>query len=508
MTKARVLALAMAAVAGIATVVGFAPFGVAHLPILTLSLLFALWNGASSRRAAAETGFAFGLGLFGAGTSWVYIALETFGGMPAAIAVIATAAMVAYLALWPAIAGYLAVRFTPKRSVARVVAAAALWTLCEWLRGFLFTGMPWLSLGYAALPGSLLSGYAPIGGVFLVSFAVAVVAAMVAVIYDSVVLGQTRRTVAAITVCVALYLGGGALSRLEWTRPDGAPLAVSLLQGNVLQEVKFDPDFRERTFDIYARLVDQSRGRLIVLPESAYPMFSDEVPDRVLLQLVRTATVRGGDVLLGLFTAEPPLPGSDEPRYFNTVVTLGSNELQLYRKRHLVPFGEMIPGKAVLGWLIRSVLAIPLADQTPGAPTQPPLSVAGTRVAVNICYEDAFGSELIEGARSARILVNVTNDAWYGHSIAAWQHNQMSAMRALELGRPMLRATNTGITSAIGYDGDLRAFLPWFTSGVLEVTIQGRTGATPYQEVGDWLALGLALTLAGVSCWQARKRVP
>jgi len=158
MTTARALALAIAAVAGVATVVGFAPFGVAHLPILTLSLLFALWNGASSPRAAAETGFAFGLGLFGAGVSWVYIALETFGGMPTAIAIIATAAMVAYLALWPAIAGYVAVRFTQERSVARIVAATALWTLCEWLRGFLFTGMPWLSVGYAELPGSLLAG--------------------------------------------------------------------------------------------------------------------------------------------------------------------------------------------------------------------------------------------------------------------------------------------------------------------------------------------------------------
>jgi apolipoprotein N-acyltransferase len=507
MTTARVLALAMAATAGVATVVGFAPFGVAHLPILTLSLLFALWSGSPSPRAAAETGFAFGLGLFGAGTSWVYIALETFGGMPAVIAIIATAAMVAYLALWPAIAGYLSVRFTSERSFARVVAAAALWTLCEWLRGFLFTGMPWLSLGYAALPGSLLAGYAPMGGVFFVSLASAVTAAMLALIYDAIVRGQRGRTVAAIAVCVALYLGGGALSRLEWTRPDGAPLAVSLLQGNVLQEVKFDPDFRERTFDIYARLVDESRGRLIVLPESAYPMFSDEVPDRVLLHLVHTASARGGDLLLGLFTTEPPLPGSDEPRYFNTVVTLGSGEFQLYRKRHLVPFGEMIPGKALLGWLIRSVLAIPLADQTPGAPMQPPLSVASTRVAVNICYEDAFGSELIGGARSARILVNVTNDAWYGHSIAAWQHNQISAMRALELGRPMLRATNTGITSAIGHDGRVLTFLPWFAACVLELTIQGRTRATPYQEVGDWFALGLALMLSGVSIWQTRKRM-
>ena len=507
MTAARALSLATAAAAGVATVAGFAPFGLAHLPVLTLALLFAQWNGAAARREAAELGFAFGLGLFGAGVSWVYIALETFGGMPTAIALIATAGFVAYLAVWPALAGYLAVRFTAQGGVARLLAAASLWTLCEWLRGWLFTGMPWLSVGYAALPGSALAGYAPSGGVFLVSFAVALVAAMVALIFDALAGRRCRRIAVCAAIGVVLYAGGAALARVEWTRQDGAPLAVSLLQGDILQDVKFDPEFRERTFQIYAELVRQSRGKLVVLPESAYPMFSDEVPDRVLLNLARTGNTRGGDVLLGLFTAEAPLPGTDEPRYFNTVVTLGSSELQLYRKRHLVPFGETIPVKPILGWFIRSVLAIPIADQTPGARDQPPLAVAGTRIAVNICYEDAFGSELIDGAQGARMLVNVTNDAWYGHSIAAWQHNQMAAMRALELGRPMLRATNTGVTSAIGHDGRIVAELPWFTRGALEVTVQGRTGVTPYQRVADRLALGVALAVATIAFWHGRKRV-
>jgi len=505
MTAARALALAMAALSGIATVIGFAPFGFAHLPVVTLALLFAQWNAAATRRDAAELGFAFGLGLFGAGVSWVYIALEIFGGMPTAVALFATAGFAAYLALWPAIAGYLAVRFTEQHSLARMLAAASLWTVCEWLRGWLFTGMPWLSIGYAELPGSVLAGYAPVGGVFLVSFAVALTAAMIALIFDALAHRRCLRIAASAFVCVALYAGGAGLGRIEWTEPDGAPITVSLVQGNILQDVKFDPEFRERTFQIYAQLVRQSSGKLIVLPESAYPMFSDEVPDRVLLNLARTGTARGGDVLLGLFTAEAPLPGTDEPRYFNTVLTLGSSELQLYRKRHLVPFGETIPGKPILGWFIRSVLAIPIADQTPGDREQAPFSVAGTRVAVNICYEDAFGAELIDGAKSARFLINVTNDAWYGHSIAAWQHNQMAAMRALELGRPLLRATNTGVTSAIGHDGRIRAELPWFTRGVLEVTVQGRTGATPYQRIVDWLAVGIALALAIAACWLGAK---
>ena len=499
MTTARALALAMAAAAGVATVAGFAPFGLAHLPPVTLAVLFAQWNAASSRRAAAELGFAFGLGLFGAGVSWVYIALETFGGMPTAIALIATAGFVAYLALWPGIAGYVAVRFTAPHSLRRMIAAAALWTLCEWLRGWLFTGMPWLSLGYAELPGSALAGYAPIGGVFLVSLAVALVAALIAFVFDALSEGRCRRIAACAVVAVALYAGGFALKRIEWTRADGAPIDVSLVQGDILEDVKFDPEFRERTFEIYRDLVERSRGKPIVLPESAYPMFSDEVPDRVLLHLARTAAARGGDVLLGLFTAEPPLPGTDEPRYFNTVLTLGSSELQLYRKRHLVPFGETIPLKPILGWFIRSVLAIPIADQTPGDKAQPPLAVAGTRATVNICYEDAFGSELIDVARDARMIVNVTNDAWYGHSIAAWQHNQMAAMRALELDRPLVRATNTGITSAIAHDGRIVSELPWFTRGVLETTVRGRSGTTPYYRIADWLAIGLALLGAALT---------
>src|SRR4029079_14871904 len=164
-----------------------------------------------------------------------------------------------------------------------------------------------------------------------------------------------------------------------------------------------------------------------------------------------------------------------------------------------------IPLKPLLGWFINNVLAIPLADQTPGPATQRPFTVGDQSVAVNICYEDAFGSELIGAARAAGVLVNVTNDAWYGRSIAAWQHNQIYAMRALELGRPMLRATNTGVTAAIAHDGLVMASLPWFTRGVLEVTIDGRVGATPYQQAGDALALALAAVVLAGAALAARR---
>ena len=506
MTLARASSLVLAAGAGALSVFAFAPFGWSGLIFVTFGVLAWRWQRATSAREAAGDGFAFGAGLFGAGSSWLTVALVNFGGMPIAVAAIAIAILTAYLALWPALAGGIAVRFTPANSVYRLLAVAGAFTATEWIRSYLFTGFPWLALGYTQVPDGLVRGYAPLGGVYLVTLVVTLVAGAIALFVDALAMSSLRRAIAAAAFVIVLGAGGLASTRIEWTHEVDTPLPVSLVQGNVLQELKFDPKFRNETFDRYLDLVSRSRGRLIVLPESAFPMFSDEIPDAVLLSLIRTAIARDGDVLVGLFTALPPEPGSDEPRYYNTVVALGTSALQFYRKNHLVPFGETIPLKPLVGWFIRSVLSIPLADQARGGATQPALSVAGERVAVDICYEDAFGAELRYAARDAHLLVNVTNDAWYGHSIAAEQHEQIAAMRALELGRPMLRATNTGITSAIGADGREIARLPWFTTGVLEVTIAGRTGETPYLRIGDIgvLAACAALVVAGLAFHRRR----
>ena len=498
--------LGAAALAGAATVFAFAPFEVALLPIASLATLFASWRVMPGARPAAWIGFAFGVGLFGVGVSWVFIALSTFGGMPWWLGAIATAGFVAYLALWPALAGAVVARFASPNRLAFVLLAAATWTACEWLRGYVLTGFPWLAVGYASLPGSTLAGYAPIGGVFLVSLATAACAALVAVLVEALAGSARGPALVSVATVVALFVAGSLLRPIAWTAPQRDPLAVSLVQGDVAQAQKFDETFRERTFALYAELVERSKGRLVVLPESAFPMFADEIPEDVLQNLAAAVRSRDGDVLIGMFTAEPPLPGSRDPRYYNTVVALGTDAIQLYRKHHLVPFGETIPLKAVVGWFIHNVLAIPLADQTPGAANQPQLHVAGHRVAMNICYEDVFGAELIDAARGADILINVTNDAWYGHSVAAWQHNQIAAMRALELGRPLLRATNTGITSAIDTDGAVLAQLPWYTRGVLEVEVRGRTGFTPYLRFGDLPVLVLIATMLGAALllrWRA-----
>jgi apolipoprotein N-acyltransferase len=490
---------------GVLTVFGFAPFGAWALPLLTLGGLFLLWRQCHTPRAAAWIGFAFGLGLFGAGVSWVYVALSTFGEMPAVLAVIGTAGFCAYLALFPALAGWATARFTVAESTPRLAFGAAAWVLAEWLRGWVLSGFGWLSVGYATM-GTPLSGYAPIGGVLLVSLAYAICAALLVHAMLAVEARRARGALLAIGVAVALWGAGFALSTLEWTRPAGEPLAVSLVQGNIEQELKFHPEYRDNTLAIYADLARRATGRLIVLPESALPMFADEVSPEYVALLREAATKNGGDLLVGMFFFEPRPSATEEDRYFNSVVSLGTAPLQIYRKHHLVPFGETIPGKAVFGWFIRNVLSIPLADQTPGAADQEPFAVAGERLAVNICYEDAFGGELARRVPEATLLVNVTNDAWYGRSLAAEQHEQIAQMRALEAGRPMLRATNTGITSIIDHRGVEQARLPWFTRGILDGKVAGRSGLTPYVRVGDALAAIAALALAGMALLRSRVR--
>ncbi|MCC7326470.1 MAG: apolipoprotein N-acyltransferase [Burkholderiales bacterium] len=500
----------LAATAGAVAVFAFAPFSLAPVSLAALALLFWLWQSASTPRDAAWLGFAFGCGLFGVGVSWVYIALATFGGMPMPVATVATAGFVAYLALWPALAGWVVARVTRARTPVRLLAAAAAWTLAEFFRGSVFSGFPWLAFGYAELrsDGMLpLAGYAPVGGVFLVSLAVALCAAAIAGIIGALVADRPR-VVTACLAGIAIVVGIGAtLSRIEWTTSLGDPVAVSLVQGNVSQAEKFDPANRPRNYEHYEKLMRVSHGRLVVLPESAFPEFADEIPGAVFTRLADAARARDGNVLVGLFTTEPPLPGDDGERIYNSVLSLGASPPQFYRKHHLVPFGERIPLKPIAGWFINRVLAIPLADQAAGPAVQVPFDVAGQKVAVNICYEDVFGAELIDAARASTLLVNVTNDAWYGRSIAARQHNQISAMRALESQRPMLRATNTGITSAIAHDGHTIAELPWFTVGILEVDIVGRTGDTPYLHGGDIpmlvFASVLLLAAAALSRWRA-----
>lgn len=501
---------------GAATVAGYAPLYLFPLPVVTLATLFHLWSRARSPRAAAMAGFAFGLGLFLSGVSWVYVSLHDFGAMPAPLAALATFLFCAFLALFPAAVGYACARPGRPDAVRYGLLAPAAWMLAEWTRGWVFTGFPWLAIGYSQIPAGPLAGYAPVLGIYGVSLATAVSAGLIVLLWQhatgkdedgrQMAEGASSRIRAAFSfilhpssfVLIALWLAGFALKQVEWTQPVGVPVTVSLLQGNVPQELKWRPDRVRETLRAYAALAKSARGRLIVLPETALPLFLEQVPRDYLEELAGHARSQGADILVGV---PERLPGG---AYYNSVVSFGAASSQSYRKSHLVPFGEFIPLRPLLGGIV-GALAIPLQDFSRGAQRQRPLAVAGERVAVNICYEDAFGEEIIRQLPEATVLVNVSNVAWFGRSIAPQQHLQIAQARALETGRFMLRATNTGVTAVVDPRGQVVAAAPGFTVATVTHTIQGHGGATPYVRWGNYAALALGVALIAAAAWIRRR---
>jgi apolipoprotein N-acyltransferase len=483
---------------GAATVLGFAPFGVFALPWVTLALLFRLWQRVATPRGAAWLGFCWGLGFFLAGVSWVYVSLHDVGGMAAPLAAAATVLFCAYLALFPALVGYVFCRLRCARRLpssageagegrahdrCRRASAdfwrdasllAGLWTLAEWLRGALLTGFPWLSLGYAQTPPSPLAGYAAALGVYGVGFLAALISAALALDW------RRKGTWALLIIALA---AGQLLRAMDWTRPVGAPFTVSLLQGNIPQSLKWRPENLGLSLNAYLDLAQRHPAALTVLPETSIPLFFDEMPQEAL-----NALTQHGDLLLGIAIRHR------DGGYVNGAVAIASQaderRLQTYAKRHLVPFGEYVPPG--FEWFFRLV-DIPLSDFSAGPRRQPPLELAGQKVAPNICYEDLFGSEILAALPEATLLVNLSNTAWFGDSLAQPQHLQIARMRALETGRMMLRATNTGITAAIAPDGRVLGALPAFTRGALVIEAQGFAGLTPYMRWGDALALTLAI---------------
>ncbi|MDD5250044.1 MAG: apolipoprotein N-acyltransferase [Rhodocyclaceae bacterium] len=477
---------------GAATVAGFAPFGIFVLPFLTLAWLLRAWREAAPARAA-RLGYAWGLGFFLAGVSWVYVSLNVFGDMPMPLAALATLLFCALLAAFPAVAGYAFARWRSGAAGRDALLAAGLWELTEWLRGWILTGFPWLALGYSQSPPSPLAGFAPVLGVYGIGLLVALTAAALASA------ASKRRTA---LLVVALAATGFALRGIAWTQPAGAPLKVALLQGNIPQGIKWDPQRATLSLETYAALAQRYPADLTVLPETAIPLFFDEAPRDLLADL----TVHG-PALIGVAVR---MKDDGRPSgYTNAAVALSRRgaaafDVQAYAKRHLVPFGEYAPPG--FSWFFR-LASIPMSDFTAGPPRQAPLAVAGQKIAPNICYEDLFGEELIRALPAATLLVNLSNTAWFGDSLAQPQHLQISRMRAMETGRPMLRATNTGMTAAIAPDGRVAAVLEPFSTGALVVEVQGYAGATPFVRYGNTAAVTLALA-ACLPALRRRRRAP
>ncbi len=464
----------------------FAPVGWFLLILFSLAGLLALIDEVSPRRAFM-LGWLFGLGLFGVGVSWVYVSLSVYGGMPSWLAAFAVFLFCGILALFPAVAAWATMRYSQAGRFRLLLVFPLMWTATEWVRGWIFTGFPWLAAGYAQVPDGPLAGYAPIVGVYGVSWLSALCAGMLVWLLRNI--WMPGKWMMPLTALVLLLGAGEGLKQVEWTRPTGQPLTVALVQGNVPQEMKWRPEKAAQTLADYAAHIQAARARLIVLPETAIPIFYEDLQFSYLADLDEMAQARGADVLVGVPTGDL---GGD---YYNSVASLGAAPTQFYHKQHLVAFGEFIPPG--FGWIVR-MLHIPLSDFARGGKDQPPIEVAGQKVAVNICYEDVFGEEIIRPLPEATLLANFTNDAWFDDSFAGWQHAQMSQMRALETGRYMLRATNTGVTAIIDHKGRVVSALPEFIAATLEGEAQGYTGMTPYARWGNAPVVLLLISLLGV----------
>ncbi len=499
--------LLVATAAGAATVFSFAPFHVWPLAIISLVILFSLWAHSPTARQAAAIGFAWGMGLFLAGVSWLYVSLHVYGGMPAPMAAVAILMFCGYLALYTTLAGWLQARFSVPPATRFLLLMPAVFVGAEILRAWIVSGFPWLILGYTQVPSPLslapLAGYAPIFGVFGISGLLAMTAGAIVVVSPKLsgILPAPRRRLAIVFTIV--WLGGIVAAAIQWSSPSGEPVTVSLIQGNIAQNLKWREDQRAATIEVYLGLVEKSRGRLIVLPETALPMMLHDVPSHVLTVFQQQAQTNGGDLLFGVAYRDQHASADGKIDYFNGAVSVGTSPVQRYAKQHLVAFGEFVP--PLFSWVYQW-LNIPLSGFTPGTISPPPLRLAGHAVGINICYEDTFGAEIAQSLPEAELLINISNMAWYGRSLAADQHLQFSQMRALETARWMLRSTNTGVTAAIDDKGRIVKVLPQFARDVLEVEAVPRQGPTPYSRWRDTpIKLLLAATLL-FSWWQHRRR--
>jgi apolipoprotein N-acyltransferase len=484
----------LAAPAGAALALAFAPVSWVPLAFLCPALLFLLWQDAAPR-SAAWRGFLFTGGTFLAGTYWLYHSIHLVGGAPLWIAAFLMLGLVAIMGSYTAALGYAVARWGAASGARRwLLLLPAGWVLVEWFRGWFLSGFPWLALGYTQLD-TPLAGLAPVGGVYGTSLAVALVAgALVALL-----LGDRGARVAAAATIAAVGIAAFVLGRIGWTEARGTRIDVALVQGAVPQSMKWDPGERERTLQLYAQLTMPHLGAgIVVWPEAALPALESDLRD-YLETLRATARAQGSDVVMGLLRRDRTTGA-----FHNSMVALGAAE-QWYDKRRLVPFGEFFPvPAAVRDWL--RLMNLPYSDFVPGARDQAPLAAGGETLAPTICYEDAYASEQLALARRSTLLVNVTNDAWFGDSTAPHQHLDISRMRSLETGRPMLRATNDGVTALIAHDGALMATLPQFQPGVLTGTVEPRTGLTPYLRFGNLPVLVLVTLGLGAGLWPARRR--
>jgi len=469
--------------AGVLFLLAFAPFGVSILAVVSIGYLFILCL-TQPTKIIVQCYFCFGLILFVVGLYWLYISIHAVSGGPIWLAILLIVILSVFMALYYALAGYLiSISYTkfPSQSLTLLIVAPSIWVLIEWFRGWLLSGFPWFSMGYSQT-NTYLSNWAPIGGIYMVSWICGICAGLVALIY----LGKRKQSYKAAAALTTIIIVSLLLGMFSWTQSTGEKFTVSLVQGGIQQERKWLPGEFSKTLDLYkSSLKASNKSDLVVWPEVAIPSIATNVESYLddLKKVVKENQIQM--LLFGILTSDKI---SGEIR--NSMMAIGSSDI-VYHKRHLLPFGEYFPvPDFVRSWL--QSMGLPNRDIQRGDTIQDMPQLNNILIAPSICYEDIFGSELLGYFPEANLLVNITNNAWFGKSFASEQHFQMSIMRAIESGRYLLRATNTGVTAIIEPNGTVERAQS-FKYSILSGTFEPMIGNTPYTKYGNSLIVILMI---------------
>jgi apolipoprotein N-acyltransferase len=473
---ARVLLFA----AGALTMLSFAPADIWPLALVSAAIVIHTFRSCRPRQAA-QLGFAYGAGLFLTGTYWLYISIHVFGQAPLVLAIFLMVALVIIMAFYYAGAGWLISRCRELSPAWFVVVAPCIWAALEWLRGWFLSGFPWMTLGYSQVD-SPLAGFAPVVGIYGISLALMLSAAALVVLVAGGA-GKSRYLYAAIVLLP--WLAGLGLNRVEWTDVSGPAVRTTIVQGGISQDRKWVREQFQDTMALYGQsLRDNPDSELIVWPEVAIPAVLDQVGGFVEL-FEQQVAANESTLLFGILERS-----DDRESVYNSVVSTDGERRQIYRKRHLVPFGEYFPVPDFIREWMR-MMNLPYSDISAGDDVQPLLEMPdGNRLSVAICYEDAYAAEQLYALPEATILINISNDAWFGDSIAPHQHLQIARMRAKEAERYVVRSTNNGVSAFIGPDGALLETGPQFEFVSMTRDIEPRSGSTPYASTGNlWVVL-------------------
>jgi apolipoprotein N-acyltransferase len=466
-----------ALIAGVLLPLSLAPFGWWPLGMVSIGLWFSVAR--QNPEQAAKLGWLFGVGKFGVGVSWVYVSINVYGGASALLAGALVALFVSALALFSLLNGVMYARLRSDALLLDAALFACLFVAFEWLLTWVFTGFPWLFPAYGHLQ-TALAGFAPVGGVLLVSLALTLSSCFVVAGYLSVRKGWP------LLAAVTPWLLGAALLQVTWVTP-GEARSVALIQGNVDQALKWLPESQVPIIDTYLRLSEPHWGvDTIVWPEAAITLMAHRA-DSILEKLQQRGEAHGTSVVVGLPAIEKLPEGGAVFR--NTALAIGDGSGR-YVKRRLVPFGEYVPLESSLRGLI-GFFDLPMSHAAPGAWRQPLLRLNGDSAAVAICYEIVYPELVRAQAVGADVLITLSNDSWFGASIGPLQHLQMAQMRSLENGRWLLRDTNNGVTAIVDHRGRVAARLPQFQEGALVGEYQIMHGSTLFSRMGNWPVLGL-----------------